>query len=136
MKLLMFYTKEFWYKTFEKMIPDVPDADIEDSLENAIVVLFQTEAEDVERRSKVETKFVKNVKWLAGKFSTKNIVLHFFSHLSMSKSPPEFSNEMAEAVTERLKNTGYNVIVTPYGYLNEWKLHVMGESLAKVFKEF
>jgi hypothetical protein len=25
--------------------------------------------------------------------------------------------------------------VTPFGYLNEWKLHVAGESLAKVFKE-
>ncbi|MDH3557913.1 MAG: hypothetical protein OES18_18905 [Deltaproteobacteria bacterium] len=25
--------------------------------------------------------------------------------------------------------------MTPFGYLNEWKLHVAGESLAKVFKE-
>jgi hypothetical protein len=27
------------------------------------------------------------------------------------------------------------VVVTPFGYLNEWKIHVAGESLAKVFKD-
>jgi len=39
-------------------------------------------------------------------------------------------------VKERLQRTGYEVIVTPFGYFNEFKMHVAGDSLAKVFKEF
>ena len=35
----------------------------------------------------------------------------------------------------RLERTGFEVFETPFGWQNEWKLHVGGESLAKVFKE-
>ena len=39
-------------------------------------------------------------------------------------------------IYNRLKNTGYTVWCTPFGYLCEWDLSVYGESLARVFKEF
>ena len=39
-------------------------------------------------------------------------------------------------VSQRLINAGFNVMVTPFGYFNEFKMHVAGDSLAKVFKEF
>jgi hypothetical protein len=42
---------------------------------------------------------------------------------------------MVQDARQRLETSGYSVTVTPFGYLNEWKLHVAGESLAKVFKE-
>jgi hypothetical protein len=38
-------------------------------------------------------------------------------------------------IKERLFRTGYSITETPFGYLNEWKMHVAGESLAKVFKD-
>jgi hypothetical protein len=108
---------------------------MEATCEKAVVVFYQVEAEDVERRGKVLTKFVKNIKWLAGKFSSKTVVLHSFNHLSVSKAPPEFAEAFVEEGRERLEKSGYSVTVTPFGYLNEWKLHVAGDSLAKVFKE-
>jgi hypothetical protein len=100
------------------------------------VVFFHVEAEDVEKRSKVIQKFAKNVKWLCGKFTTKNVVLHSFNHLSGSKAEPDFSRELLVEVVERLERTDYQVMVTPFGYFNEFNLHVAGDSLAKVFKEF
>ena len=81
-------------------------------------------------------KFVKNVKWLSGKFLTKNVVLHSFNHLSGSKADPDFSKEVLDEVVERLTRTDFQVSVTPFGYFNEFKIHVAGDSLAKVFKEF
>ncbi len=136
MKLLMFYTKEWWFKTASKTLADVPDDDREESTKDAVVIFFHCEAEDASRFESVIQKFVKNIKWLAGKFGTKNIVLHSFNHLSGSKSSPEFAQKILEEVRLRLERTGYEIMTTPFGYFNEFKMHVAGDSLAKVFKEF
>ncbi len=92
--------------------------------------------EDEAKRDSVMQKFVKNIKWIAGKFNTKNVVLHSFNHLSSSKSTPEFAQSLLEEAIERLRRTGYEVMPTPFGYFNEFKIHVAGDSLAKVYKEF
>ncbi len=136
MKLIMFYTKEWWYRTASKTLGDVPDEDREESIENAVVIFFHCEAEDEERYDSAVQKFVKNAKWLAGKFGTKNIVLHSFNHLSSSKASPEFAKKLLDEAGLRLERTDYKVMVTPFGYFNEFRMHVAGDSLAKVFKEF
>lgn len=132
----MFYVHEWWYKTASKTLPDVPDFDKEESMKDAEVVFYHSEAEDETNRDSVIQKFVKNTKWIAGKFNTKNVVLHSFNHLSASKSSPEFAQALLQEVVERLTRTGYTVMTTPFGYFNEFKMHVAGDSLAKVYKEF
>lgn len=136
MKLVMFYVHEWWYRTASKSLPDAPDVDKEEAINNAVVVFYHSEAADEQDRDGVIQKFVKNTKWLAGKFNTKDVVLHSFNHLSPSKSSPEFAKAMLDEVVERLTRTGYTVMTTPFGYFNEFKMHVAGDSLAKVFKEF
>jgi len=136
MKLLMFYTREWWYRTASKTLPDIPDNEKEESLSGAVVIFFHAEAEDELKRGGVLKKFVKNIKWIAGKFETKNVVLHSFNHLSNSKASAVFAGELLEEVRERLERTGYTVMSTPFGYFNEFRMHVEGDSLAKVFKEF
>ncbi|ROR01513.1 threonyl-tRNA synthetase editing domain-containing protein [Desulfosoma caldarium] len=134
MKLLMFYAPHFWYQTFQKTVPEVPDRDEEKALENAVVIFFHAEAHDEERQSKVVEKWVKNAKWIARKFNTTTVVLHSFNHLAETKASPEATQAMVQVVRQRLERTGFTVVETPFGYLNEWKIHVAGDSLAKVFK--
>lgn len=136
MKLIMFFTHDWWYRTASKSLPDVPDTEQEESLENGVVVFFHAEAVDEERRESVLKKFVKNTKWIAGKFDTRKVVLHSFNHLSDSKASPDWTLRLLEEVVERLERTGFTVMVTPFGYFNEFRMHVAGESLAKVFKQF
>ena len=50
-----------------------------------------------------------------------------FNYLSEIPSRPK--------IRQRLTNTGFNVCNSPFGYFNEFKLHVAGPSLAKVFVE-
>ncbi len=135
MKLLMFHAPSFWFKTYRKVLDSVPDSDIERNVENTIVVFYHAEEEDTDRKSGVLTKLLKNIKWLSGKCGTKEIVLHSFNHLSVSKAPPEFTRKLIDEANTRLTKSGFTVTETPFGYLNEWKIHVAGESLAKVFKE-
>ena len=132
----MFYAPSFWFRTHEKTLQQAPDMDIEGSAEKSVVVFYQSEAKDMDEETGVLTKLVKNIKWLAGKFGTKNVVLHSFGHLSLSKATPDFTARLIEEAKARLARSGFTVAETPFGYLNEWKLHVAGDSLAKVFKEF
>jgi hypothetical protein len=136
MKLLLFYANKWWFKTASKSLPQAPDIQMEDSLENTVVVFYHAEKEDEEKGKGVLEKLIKNIKWLAGKFATKNVVIHSFNHLSSSKASPEYSEELIKQAIERLQNAGYTVMCTPFGYFNEFLIHVGGESLAKVFKEF
>jgi hypothetical protein len=135
MKLLMFQAQRFWYRPFSKTLEQTEEASGEEEVPEAAVVFIHAEAEDEQRRSKVLTKALKNIKWLANKRGLKNIVLHSFTHLADSKASPEFAHGFLEELAGRLRRTGYNVRLNPFGYVCEWELSVYGESLAKVFKE-
>lgn len=132
----MFYVHDWWHRSAEKSLPGSPDAVEEGAVSSAVVVFLHSEANDEKDRGGVLRKSVKNIKWIAGKFDTGNVVLHSFNHLSSSKSSPEFAGSLFEDIRGRLENSGYRVMRTPFGYFNEFRMHVAGDSLAKVFKEF
>jgi hypothetical protein len=62
------------------------------------------------------------------------VVLHSFTHLGGETEAPGFAQAFLKRLAERLRGTGYEVWITPFGYVCEWDLSVYGESLAKVFK--
>lgn len=134
MKLLMFHVNEFWFKTFSKTLDDVKETDKEEKIGRSLVVFIQVEKEDEERKDKVRKKALENIKWLAKKINVQEVVLHSFAHLSDSKSSPEFAQETIERIKKSLEERSFKTKVTPYGYFLEFKIHVLGESLAKVFK--
>jgi len=136
MKLLMFHAPEFWFKTYEKVLDGIPEQERDETVEGATVVFYHSEEADTEKRASVLSKMVKNIKWISGKFETKIVVLHSFNHLAVTKAPPVFVRTLIHDVIRKLENAGYTITETPFGYLNEWKMHVAGASLAKVYKEF
>ena len=137
MKLLCFQAKTFRWETHAKTIPDIPDQDIQQRVSDALVAFLHIEIEDSahERQASVLRQSVKHIKWLANKRTYKNIVLHSFTHLGGNTAEPVFAENLLTLLAERLRDTGYEVWVTPFGYLCEWDLSVHGESLAKVWKE-
>lgn len=157
MKVILFYAPSFWFTPYQphghaaqeaaqeagQEAGQAPaaqageQAPTEQSVENCVVAFYHAEAEDqpTERRTKVASKLVKNLKWLCGKFQTRTVVLHSFGHLSASRAEPEFTSGLIADVRQRLERAEYTVVETPFGWLNEWKLHVAGPSLAKVFKD-
>ena len=134
MKLLMFQAKRFWFHSYHRALETVAEVDVETEVNDAAVVFLHAEVEDEAHRGKVLTKALKNVKWLANKRGLKNVVFHSFNHLGGETASPEFAQAFIEAAAERLRSTGYEVWLTPFGYVCEWDLSVYGESLAKVFK--
>lgn len=131
----MFYAHEFWFRTTHKVLESAEDTDRDERVQDAVVVFIHAEAEDEGHSSKVLAKLVKNVKWLAGKFHSNNVVLHSFSHLSGSRASPDFAQQILVDAQTRLQTSGFTTRMTPFGYLHEFSLHVSGKSLGRVFKE-
>lgn len=134
MKLLMFLAKQFVFRPFEKTLPEAGDGGGEVQVLDAAVIFVHAEPQGESDPAGLETKFVKNVKWIAGKRGCKNIVLHSFTHLAETSAAPQFAETFLQSAAARLRNTGYQVILTPFGWVCAWDLSVHGESLAKVFK--
>ncbi len=134
MKLLMFLAKQFTFRPFEKTLAEAGDGGSEVQVADAAVIFVHSEPQDEAGPGGLETKFVKNVKWIAGKRGFQNIVLHSFTHLAEASASPQFAEAFLQNAATRLRNTGYQVVLTPFGWVCEWELAVHGESLAKVFK--
>lgn len=137
MRLLCFQARRFRWKTFEKTLPDAPEQDVEASVENALVAFVHVEADDVggERAASIFRQTQKHLKWLANKRQMTRVVLHSFTHLGGDSAAPDVANDFLERLRDRLRGGGYEVSVTPFGYMNEWEISVFGDSLAKVWKQ-
>ncbi len=135
MKLLMIYMNKFSFCPTIKTIESMPDFSEEKKYENIQVAFIQVEKKDEENETAVKKKLLKNLKWIAGKNNTNKIILHSFAHLSESKAEPEFTKLLFDNVDERLRNSGFKVEQTPFGYFLDLKIDAPGYSLARVFKD-
>ena len=74
MKLLMFLAKQFTFRPFEKTLLDASrgDGGGEVHVPDAAVIFVHAEPQDEADTAGLETKFVRNVKWIAGKRGLKN----------------------------------------------------------------
>lgn len=135
MRLLMFMAQRFWWKSYSKTLENVEDVQAEDVVTDAAVIFMHVEARDAAARDDVFRKALKNIKWLANKRDLQRVVLHSFTHLGGENAEPKFAAALIIELAGRLRATGYEVWITPFGYFNEWELKVYGESLGKVWKE-
>ena len=135
MKLLTFQAKRFWWRSFSKTLEDVEAVAVEQEVFDAVVAFYQVEAADAANRASVFRQTLKHLKWLANKREMRTVVLHSFTHLGGENVEPDFARALTEELAARLRETGYTVWITPFGYFNEWDLSVYGESLAKVWKQ-
>ena len=130
----MFHAKSFWYKTAMKNSEIAEDISREEKFENVSIAFIHVEKEDEEKRASVVRKAVKNITWHARKSDASEIILHSFAHLSESKTTPEFAKEIIDEIKSKVESKGYTVSTTPFGYFLEFKLHVGGNSIDRVFK--
>jgi hypothetical protein len=136
MRLLCFQAKRFWWKPFERTLPDAVQPEAEVEVHDAVVAFVHVEHDDTdpEREVAVFRQTLKHLKWLANKRSLRTVVLHSFTHLGGESAEPAAAHALLTRLAERLRETGYTTHVTPFGWFDEWDLSVHGESLAKVWK--
>ncbi len=136
MKLLMIYSKKFYYNPTIKTLESFETVDKDFEIKNALVAFIHAEEQDEEDIKNVEKKLVKNLKWAAKKNNTNIVILHSFAHLSESKANPEFTKELFNMAEARMKNANYETYQTPFGYFLDLSVDAPGYSLARIFKSF
>jgi len=85
MRVLFWYCTRFDWVPASKTLEDAPEA-VAAQNANVVVAFVHVEPGDPEPNSSAETKLVKNAKWLARKWDTRQLVLHSFTHLGEKKS--------------------------------------------------
>ncbi len=145
MKVLVFYTNKFAYKTaeqnlsdeeFKSIYPDSSEILHQSEYNNCITAFIQVEEQDEEKDlNSREKKLVNHLKWVARKNNTTSIILHSFAHLSGSKATLEFTSQMFDAAQARLENGGYAVDQTPLGFFLDLTMEAPGFSMARVWSE-
>ena len=126
----MFHAKEFWYKPHTNLTNTAKS----NSINDALIAFIHIEESDKNRKEEVISKTVGNLQWLAKKNKTDRVVLHSFAHLSNSKSDPETASNIIQEISKRLKKN-FTINIVPFGQFYEFSIHVLGPSLAKVFKD-
>ena len=135
MRVLFWFCDRFAWTTSMKALPEVPEGEPGEH-ENSVVAFVHVEPKDAEQSSSAETKLVKNAKWLARKWKVTNIVLHSFTHLGEEKAEAHQARALLDQVQQRLEDTGYRTVQTPYGYFLNLEIKAQGHPLARVYKEF
>jgi uncharacterized protein YpuA (DUF1002 family) len=135
MKLLMIYMDKFAYNVTTKTLEEFEDRSGRKEFKDVLVAFVQAEKEDEDEVPKKVKKLIKSIKWAAGKNKTKNIILHSFAHLSSSKSDPKVAKEILDNAEERLKNVGFVVEQTPFGYFLDLEVSAPGVSQARIFQD-
>lgn len=133
MRVLFLFAKRFRFRTHHKALAEAPDDDRDVTVEDAALAFVHAEPGD---GGDQETKLVKNLKWVAGKFGTKRLVLHYFSHLGEERLDAEEARALMERARERLSGAGYEVTVTPFGHFCDLGMDLPGDSMARVYKSF
>ncbi|MGD8396685.1 MAG: threonyl-tRNA synthetase editing domain-containing protein [Candidatus Eiseniibacteriota bacterium] len=139
MKLLMLYCDRFAWRPTVRTLESAAAGEAGE-VRTAVVGLIHVEPADVDPdgrvASRVVTRLLKNLKWLAGKNTTRTILLHSFSHLAAEKADATAGAGLFAAARTRLAEAGYEVHETPYGHFNDLAIEAPGHPLARVFKSF
>ena len=135
MRVLFWFCERLAWTPTLRTLDQAPPAEA-GGVDQAVAAFIHVEPADQERASKVTTKLVKNCKWLAGKWESRLIVLHSFTHLGEEKADPDFAQQVLDRAQERLEDAGYQVIQTPYGHFNDLELAAPGHPLARIYKQF
>ena len=130
MRILFWYCDRFAWMPAMKTIETAAKAN-EGHYQEVLVPFIHVEPKDVLEGSSSEKKLLKNIKWLAKKWNNKKVILHSFTHLGEDKAL-----ELLNRVEKRLKDVGFEVVKTPYGYFLDLDMEAKGHPLARIYKEF
>jgi len=136
-RLLTFQARRFAWEPYSRTLDEADETPPAGEKLETVVAFLHCEVQDEgpEDRTRVFRHVLKHVKWIAGKRGWKRVVLHSFTHLGGQNASPEFAQEFMTELATRLRSTGYEVGVTPFGWFCSWELSVLGDSLAKVWKQ-
>lgn len=103
--------------------------------ENTLLIFASVEKEDEGKEDKVIKQTVEIIIEQAKKIGVESIVLHSFAHLFSQPSSPEIALRVLKEIETRLKESGFEVKRTPFGWFNSLELEAKGHPLSRIARE-
>ncbi len=140
MKELILHVDNVSYEVKSKTKFSGYDKDIKnkDGMEEALFVAISVEKRDEKNIGQVVKKAVKDLKDVAEKVKTKNIMLYPYVHLLFGSEPasPTQCIKLLDLMESELRNNGFNVKRSPFGFYKAFELKVKGHPLSELSREF
>ena len=101
-------------------------------LHDGLLVLASVEKSDEGRETEIGEKAAAQLIDLAGRVGARRILLHSFAHLFAELATPSAAVATLQGTEAALRNAGYDVVRTPFGWFNTLELKAKGHRLSRV----
>ncbi len=126
---------EYEAKKRTKVADDIPESGKKGRMEEALVTYISFEKVDEEKEEASSVLLARNVREIADKVETRNIVLYPYAHLSSSLSKPDTAKIILERTGQLLRDDGYHVLSSPFGWYKSFKISCKGHPLSELSRE-
>lgn len=134
MRLLIFHGSLAYKATEPVKISVRDDAEEDEWIEfpNCLTAFCAVEASDEGRLSSIKEKAAAEIQLVAERVKVQEIVLYPHAHIFARKlAKPKYAVRMLQALTEELRNRGFSVHQTPFGWYKAFRLECLGHPLAE-----
>ncbi|RLJ07631.1 MAG: threonine--tRNA ligase [Candidatus Aenigmatarchaeota archaeon] len=135
MKLLLLHADYIEWEPKKKAVSVAEETEKKPKkVEEALVVLTAVEQED-EKNPKAADEAVKEIESVFQEVKAKNIVLYPYAHLSSELAKPSEGLKIIKKMEAELKEKGFSVFRSPFGWYKAFTLKVKGHPLSELSKK-
>jgi len=137
MRALFIHADRFEYTARERsrVAEDVPEERKHAAVEEALVCFLTMEERDEPSIPEVGRAAAANILEVANMVQAKRVVLYPYAHLSSSLAQPQPSREILDEVELLLKEKGFEVHRSPFGWYKSFTLVCKGHPLSELSRE-
>jgi threonyl-tRNA synthetase len=136
MKLLFIHADHLKFEARRpavKGLPPLPPGAERGEADEALVVFFSVERQDLTDPGPLLSQAVQNVEDVLGQVKAERVVLYPYAHLSQDLAPPREAQRLGEELRERLSGSlAVPVLSAPFGYYKAFTLQAKGHPLAEL----
>lgn len=135
MRLLLLHCEYFEYSVREQAIKNpekLDDASKGGRFENTLVAFCTLEKEDEPNPNEVVEKATVSIAEVADSIHTNHLLVYPYAHLSSSLASRDTAISMLEGLTTVLREKGYDVHRSPFGYYKSFNLGCLGHPLSEL----
>jgi len=137
-RVLFLHCDYLEYEVREKALPsveDLPAGEGKGRIEDALVCFISAEKEDEADPEGVAREARKNIQEVAGQVKASRVAIYPYAHLSSSLAASGPAKRIFDLLAEGLRDAGFDVLASPFGYYKSFKVSVKGHPLSELSRE-
>jgi threonyl-tRNA synthetase len=137
MRLLFIHADfmEYESKKKTKFAEEFEDDKKKERIEEALVIFTSVEKEDEGFSEDLIGHYIKNLKEIADQLQVNRIVIYPYVHLTNNPSDPKFARDLVKELEIAVKEKGYEVFRSPFGWYKSFVISAKGHPLSELSRE-